>query len=271
MTSTLNAPRSAFRAHHARPAHVASPLFSQLIDEWIGLNQTRSTISELDRWAVLEPVLAGYSWPADIVDAIDAAENTVKDTMLLALLRLAQTGHQLAGRILLQQMLPSIGKLTKTSPSQPSTDNRWAEDRRHIAVAEFWDLISNLNLDHHDHGIATTLHMRMVSRIFGRRRPHHTFPVGDADDVWTRAAAFGPLDHAEPEHPTLAEVLQWGVRTQVITANDAALLTHIYIGEHTAVEAAASFGLSHAQTRQRCSRATRRLAAAVASARDDVA
>ena len=138
MTSTLNAPRSAFRAHHARPAQVASPLFSQLIDEWIGLNQTRSTISELDRWAVLEPVLAGYSWPADIVDAIDAAENTVKDTMLLALLRLAQTGHQLAGRILLQQMLPSIGKLTKTSPSQPNSDNRWAEDRRHIAVASLF-------------------------------------------------------------------------------------------------------------------------------------
>ena len=270
MTLPLNAPRSAFRAHHARPAQVASPLFSQLIDEWIGLNQTRSTIAELDRWAHLEPVLAGYTWPADIVDAIDAADNTTKDTMLLALLRLALTGHQLAGRILLQQMLPSIGKLTKTSPSQPTSDNRWAEDRRHIAVAEFWDLISTLNLDRHDHGIATTLHMRMVSRIFGRRSPHQTFPVGDADDVWT-VAAPGPHDQPEPDRPTLTEVLQWGVRTQVITDNEAELLTHIYIADHTALEAAAKFDLTHAQARQRCSRATRRLAAAVAANRDQVA
>lgn len=270
MTSTLRAPRSAFRAHHARPAQVTSPLFSQLIDEWISLNQSRHAAGELERWARIEPVLAGYTWPADIVDAIDAAETTVKDVMLVALLRLAQSGHQLAGRILLQQMLPSIGKLTKTSPSQPTSDNRWAEDRRHIAVAEFWDLISTLNLDRHDHGIATTLHMRMVSRIFGRRSPHQTLPVGDADDVWT-AAAPGPLDHPEPDSPTLTEVLQWGVRTQVITDNEAELLTHIYIGEHTAVEAAAWFGLSHAQTRQRCSRATRRLAVAVAAARYNVA
>lgn len=271
MTSTLNAPRSAFRAHHARPDQVASPLFSQLIDEWISLNQSRSTVGELERWARVEPVLAGYTWPADIVDAIDAAETTVKDAMLLALLRLAQTSHQLAGRILLQQMLPSIGKLTKTSPSQPNSDNRWAEDRRHIAVAEFWDLISTLNLDRHDHGIATTLHMRMVSRIFGRRSPHQTLPVGDADDVWTTASATIRPSHNDEQAPTLAEILHWGVSTQVITTTDAQLLTHIYIAEHTAVEAAATFNLTHDQTRQRCSRATRRLAAAVAAARDAAA
>lgn len=126
-------------------AQVASQLFGQLIDERIGLNQTRSTAAELERWAGLEPILAGYTWPADIVDAIDAAQNTAKDAMLLALLRPAQSGHQLAGRVLLQQMLPSIGKLTTTSPSQPTTDLRWAGDRHHIAVAEFWDLISTLN------------------------------------------------------------------------------------------------------------------------------
>ncbi|MCA0296942.1 MAG: hypothetical protein LCH96_16850 [Actinobacteria bacterium] len=270
MTSTLTTPRSAFRAHHTRPGQVSSQLFGALIDEWIGLNQSRSTLTELHRWANLEPLLAGYTQPADIVDAIDAAENTVKDAMLLALLRLAQAGHQLAGRILLQQMLPSIGKLTKTSPSQPTSDNRWAEDRRHIAVAEFWDLVSTLNLERHEHGIATTLHMRMVSRIFGRRSPHQTLPVGDADDVWTAATPHQPAQ-TEDTGPTLAEVLQWGVRTQIITTTDAELLTHIYIGDHTAVEAAARFDLTHAQARQRCSRATRRLAAAVAAARDQVA
>jgi len=40
---------------------------------------------------------------ANLVDAIDAAPRLREDEMLLALIRLAQTGHQLAGRVVLRR------------------------------------------------------------------------------------------------------------------------------------------------------------------------
>lgn len=271
------APRSAFRAHYERPPVITSPLFGQLIDEWIVLNDEPSTATTIHRWARLEPALAGHTWPRDIVDTVDAAELDGKNAVMLALLRLVQAGHQLAGRILLQQMLPSIGRLTKTRPRNAGTakDDYWAEDRRHIAVAEFWDLITHYPTQRRTSNVPGTLHMEMVQRLFRHKPEPDMAAAGTADEVW-RLATLEPVDEEEdttvPEGLRLVDVLSWGRERDIISAYEAELLSFVYIDDDTspdtyrrnrAGEAAERYGIKPALVRLHCHRATQKLGAAV--------
>lgn len=265
---------SAFREHHARTKPVASKLFQLLIDEWIDLNADPHTQQALGRLARLEPVLADKPRPCDVVDAIDAADDDAKAEMVTALLRLVQAGHQIAGRILLQQMLPLIGKFTRTpkSRARDAESNRWPEDRRHIAVAEFWDLINTIDLDRSTRPIGTlswALYYRLNTRPYEGQPT--VFPVGDPQDLLRYATPISNAEQDSPhaeDHFTLTQVLEWAVDGEIISSLDAQLLTHIYIDGHTALQAAERFQLGYDQTRTHCSRAKRRIAAAVADARD---
>lgn len=268
---------SAFRAHHHRPPLVTSHLFSSLIDEWIRLNNEQASSTAVARWARVEPVLAGHTWPCDIVDAIDAAPLEQKNQLMGALLRLVQKGHQLAGRILLQQMLPSIGKLTKTTPrnADDAKDNRWAEDRRHIAIAEFWDLISHYPTHRQPTNLPGTLHMEMVHRLFSRRPETPTVLAGDAEDVWNVAgnpAAVHDEDSLVPDGLQLADLLTWAVDRQVISPYEADLLTTVYIDTSSpdtprvlnrTAGAAARWNIKPALVRLHCHRAADKLRHAV--------
>lgn len=109
---------SAFRHHDHVPPQIASPYYARLVQEWIDLNAQPGTANTVHSWARAEPVLAGCARPGDVVDAIDAAPADGKDAILLALIRLTQGGEQLAGRIVLQAMLPKLGRLTnRTGPT----------------------------------------------------------------------------------------------------------------------------------------------------------
>lgn len=267
-TTKAAAHRSAFRAHHQRPEMVTSKLFGLLIDEWIELNsdpQAQQTISRLTK---IEPTLSGHTRPCDIVDAIDEAPNPRKEEMFAALLRLFQSGHQLAGRILLQQMLPRIGKLTN---AEPKTAWTWAEDRRHIAVAEFWGLAGTINLNRYQNHLIGNLNWQLTHILANgktsRERSIDSIPCGSAEDICaaTQLTTDATLPQAagNSNHYTLEEILTWAVKRQTITTEDANLLTHIYIDGHDANQAATQFGISHALARKRCSRALKRIAADV--------
>ncbi len=121
--------QSAFRYHHQMPGKVSSPLFHQLISEWITLNSTTSASNTVTRWATSEPLLEGFHHPHEIVDAIDSAQADQKDAYFLALLRLTQQGQALAGRILLQLMLPKLGRIALRMAARDA-DTLWGEDRR---------------------------------------------------------------------------------------------------------------------------------------------
>lgn len=268
-------PRSAFRAHHQRPALISSQLFGQLIDEWIQLNDEPAAATAIRRWSRIEPDLAGHARPCDLVDAIDGADLAGKNDMLLALLRLVQTGHQLAGRILLQQMLPSIGRLTRTRSRNADLgrDDYWAEDRRHIAVAEFWDLITHYPVRRPTANVPGNLHMEMVKRLFKHKPEPVTTPAGDAVEVWTLSTFNSADDHhdsAIPDGLRLADVLSWGRAHQVISDYEAELLTTVYVDDdptevrrNRAGQAAEQLGIKPALVRLHCHRAAQKLGAAV--------
>lgn len=260
---------SAFRAHHARPPLVTSTVFSNLIDEWITLNSETQTQTTIARWAASEPALAGLARPCDIVDAIDQANPAGKDPLLLALIRLTQDGHQLAGRILLQQWLPNIGKLTKTPPRRAtdSTETRWAEDRRHIAIAEFWDIITHYNTVRTTK-IATALHMTLVHKLFSQRPAPITIAVGDGQDVWDTAPAPATITSDQPQ--SAAAVLAQAVQQEIIRPEDAKILTMVYLidqpGRDRTVLAATHYGITSQAVRIRCHRAITKLRASVGAA-----
>jgi len=263
---------SAFRQHHQVPARVESALFRQLIGEWVNLNALSSSAAAILKWGRLEPALAGYHSPGDLVDAVDAATPDGKDEILGALIRLFQAGHQLAGRVVLQSMLIKLGRITLRTRGT-SSDNAWAEDRRHIAVAEFWDVLSGYPIARRPHKIAANLALDTLHRLTGETRGQQ--PARPLDPTELPEEHSGRLMAAARIQPgrvglsvddDLVQVVTWAVSRDVITREDAELLVQVYLpqpGTSGTATAAAQLGLSDAAVRQRCSRARKLLVVAV--------
>ncbi|MTG89425.1 hypothetical protein GJV82_10780 [Cellulosimicrobium sp. BIT-GX5] len=120
------------------------------------------------RWARDEHALTGLTRPGDIVDAIDAGNYTRTNELLLALIRLFQNGQQLAGRTVLQAMLPKLTRMAnaarddKVSPIGAGHDSH--EDGRHIVIAEFWDVMAHYPVERRATRVAANLALDTLHR-----------------------------------------------------------------------------------------------------------
>lgn len=267
-----------FRSHtHGAAAGLSQPtegpgeLFTQLGQEWTRLCALPSLTHTLRRWGRTEPALAGVETLGALVDQIDGSTGQQEDQMLLALVRLTQTGQQMAGRVLLQAMLPKIATMVRRMrPS--SNDDRWVEDRRQIAVATFWEVLQSYPAQRRQSRVAANLALDTLHELTrGLRRPPVDIPV-DPDDASARLASRSYL---EPRMSSdgltadsdLVEVISWALSTRAISSEEAALLVRVYLPDaHEDPRGAGIAGelsLSHAALRQRCSRARRRLIEAV--------
>lgn len=258
-------PSSAFRHHDSLPARISSPLYRQLIQEWISLNATNTSSATIRRWGRLEADLAGYDRPYAIVDAVDSASPVTQDRMLLSLIRLTQSGHQLAGRIALQLMLPKLGKMALRIAGTDS-DNAWSEDRRHIVVAEFWDVLATYPVDRRPSKVAANLALDTLYRATaGSRTQASDIPVDPTgtvlrildeqarEDVESHVIRDACLS-SETDLPGL---LNWAVANGTITQADSELMITVYLRTPSRA------GRFPDAVRQRCSRARRQLTAAV--------
>jgi len=274
-----------FRRHDMAPHDVVSPLYRQLTQEWADLHTTPSTTRTVRRWGRTEKALAGFTTPGEIVDAIDAAAHDRTNELLLCLIRLFQGGHQLAGRVVLQAMLPKLVKTASHAGSMcTASSDTWAEDRRHITLAEFWDVMAQYPVDRRTSSVASNLALDTLHRVCGVRRPPGEVPVdphdfreldqADASDRTHRAWLAGLSVSAEPlpcneltTDASLLQVIAWGMTSSVITRDEAQLLAASYLPEQTSgfgfADASAQLGLTQAAVRQRCSRAARKLRDAV--------
>lgn len=270
-----------FRQHDVAPADVVSPLYRQLTQEWADLHSAPSTSTAVRRWGRTEKALAGFTLPGDIVDAIDAAGTDRTNELLLALIRLFQRGHQLAGRVVLQALLPKLAKTaTHAGGMCTSSSDTWAEDRRHITIAEFWDVMAEYPADRRTNSVASNLTLDTLHRVTGARKPPVDLPV-DPHDFRTDETGNGaqrawlaglsttdryPVEEITPDSDLL-EVIAWGMRGGTISQGEAQLLVASYLPEHTSgfgfADVADQLGLSQAAVRQRCSRASRKLTEAV--------
>ena len=270
-----------FRQHDVAPADVVSPLYRQLTQEWAELHITPSTPVTVRRWGRAEKALAGFAMPGQIVDAIDAAGHDRTNELLLALIRLFQRGHQLAGRVVLQALLPKLAKTaTHAGGMCTSSSDTWAEDRRHITLAEFWDVMADYPVERRTSSVASNLALDTLHRVTGARKPPTDLPVDPHDfrDEETRDGARrtwlaglsttdpDPVEEITPDSDLL-EVIAWGMRNATISQDEAQLLVASYLPERTQgfgfAAVAEQLGLSQAAVRQRCSRASRKLTEAV--------
>jgi DNA-directed RNA polymerase specialized sigma24 family protein len=270
-----------FRQHLTAPAGVVSPLYRQLTQEWADLHATASVTATVQRWGRSEETLVGFSLPGQIVDAIDAAGHDRTNELLLALIRLFQNGHQLAGRVVLQALLPKLAKTAAHAGGMcTSSSDTWAEDRRHITIAEFWDVMADYPVHRRTSSVASNLSLDTLHRITGARKPPVDLPVDphdfrdeEARDGARRAwlAGLRTTDSDPVEEITqdsdLLEVIAWGLRNATISRDEAQLLVASYLPERTTgfgfATVAEHLGLTQAAVRQRCSRASRKLTEAV--------
>lgn len=269
-----------FRQHDVAPTEVVSPLFRQLTQEWAELHAQTSTAGIVRRWGRAEPALAGFTRPGEILDAIDAGDPPVKDELLLALLRLFQDGHQLAGRTVLQAMLPKLTKTaTATNPTLCTSMNAWDEDRRHITVAEFWDVMTHYPVHRRPGSVAQNLALETLHRVTAVRAPRPPIPVDTSEPdapQYRHPHALDPADDPAVAveglsvDADLLQVLTWAVSTSALTRHEAHLLATVYLPQKSCGFAATAeeLGLSESAVRQRCSRAARKLKAAVRAEMD---
>jgi len=286
VSTTLAAARAGiFRIHDvdSQPAfggaQEAAPILRQLSQDWSRLCALSSMRHTLRRWAAANPCFEGITSLGDLVDRIDAGDEPETDRLLLGLVRLAQAGHQLAARVVLQAMLPKLARMSRTTrPS--SNDNRHRNDRAHIAVATFWEVIYAYPVSRRHTRVAANLALDTLHRLTtDLRRPPADIPM-DPEETAGRLAVTPEESTAQPTvtqtgtpspDADLLEVVAWALDVEAISSDEATVLVRVYLpsaADSSRVALAERMGISQTALRQRTSRARRRLIAAVRAAAD---
>lgn len=194
----------------------------------------------------------------DVLEAICSAADS--DALLHALLELQHAGEEDAGRVLLQTMLGSVHRLTATARG------RGLVDGEADAITAMWDAIASYPL-HRSSKVAANLALEALSSL--QKALSSDLPASDGlEDLAHWEQACGRLSGSQGPSASeeAAEALLWALDHEVLTRDEVALLTSIYItGEASAssAELGAARGLSAAALRQRQHRAVRKLADAV--------
>jgi hypothetical protein len=253
-------------------AHSAG-IFGQLVDEWSRLCQLPSLGPQLRRWSTSEPALAGLVSLQQLITRIDEGTREEDDALLGALIRLAHTGQTMAGRVVLQAMLPKLVRFSSTT--RPTRDSDRAEDHRHVIVATFWTVLARYPIGRRPSRVAAGLALDTLHALTAETRagivelPMPTDAMEQVSgQVHEPAGAGHPGGHPGGlgSDADLLEVIAWGLDARVLSGQDAAVLSRVYLpadGRSSSAALAAELGLSPAALRQRCSRARRRLIAAV--------
>lgn len=270
-----------FRQHDEAPTVTSSALYRQLTLEWVHLHTRPATSTTVKQWASAEPALAGFTRPGDVVDTIDAADDASKSAILLALLRLVAADDQLAGRTLVQAMLPGLATLAaRTAAKHPTGDPDSPESIRQMVLEEFWEVVDAYPIERRPDRVAANLILDTLKRV----TKHLNQPVAAPFDPTPLYADVAPTGDFEVYREArrqdgrdaglamvdgigadadLLTVIAWGVQEHAITSEDGQMLATVYLAEKTRGwgfdEACARLGTSRSAVKMRCSRAVARL------------
>lgn len=255
---TSPAPRTASGARRRSD----NSLVGQLNLEWSALRISPEGARAVARWAETAEVLQGCTNLADIETRTAAADRQAADAVLLALLELTAADERLAGRTVLQLML---GKAVRIAAAQTGRADRDLLEQ--LAVAALWDVIATYPITRRREKVAANLAMDTLRQVVKELAPGRQETPVEPDTFGFGSSLEEPTEDAAPVADLeLLEILAWGVDNGAITRDEASLLVRVYCpepGSEGGAVVAAEFGLTWAAARQRCSRAVRRLAAAV--------
>jgi hypothetical protein len=229
-------------------------------------------------WSLEEPALA--SCP-DLTAVVDAAGRRGQDEVLAALLRLSRQGDVLAARTALQVMLGAAVRLARRTLAHAHGD---FEESLSRAVTALWHVVRDYPLERRTCRPADGISLDVLAALTGSGRPRPPEVPGGLPAELAEVAESGPDEDGvralfwSAAHPCAVDacsdeqlvlLLAWGVRHDVVSLEDARLLLRLHSPDEPGAgvscrDVAEELGLGHAAVRQRASRATRRLAAAVA-------
>jgi hypothetical protein len=282
-----------FRQHDVVPDVAASTIYRELTTDWVRLHGMASSGRTIRRWARAEPALEGLATPGAVVDAVDAADNGRKDDLLGALVRLFHDKQDLAGRIVLQAMLPKLARIALSAVPESGNQASFVEESRHETLAEFWDVLASYPIQRRPQSVAGGLALDTLNRVVRSRKQHHqaqtleyvpvepaefaqVVPPGERSSrishlLYDRAVSSLHYSERTPgsidPNSELIDVIVWGVRNNTISLDDGQMLLDVYVpGKGTGwgfTDVAERRGWSADRVRQRCLRATRRLTDAV--------
>lgn len=239
------------RSANALPAdYVHATYIGRLNHEW------SSTLAETPTdWDL--PLDSPTTTLQEVLEAISDADNP--DQLLHALLQLHHNGDDTAGRLLLQTMLGSTHRLARTARS------RGLPDGEADAIAAMWAAIATYPM-HRTKRVAANLALEALSSL--QKALSSDLPASeDLEDLahWEQSCGRLSGSHGPSASEEASEALLWALDQDVLTRDEVAMLTSIYITSDraTSAELGEIHGLSAAALRQRQHRAVRKLATAV--------
>jgi hypothetical protein len=255
-------------------------LVGALNAEWSALVRDPAACAAVTRWATAHPALAGHR---DLAAVVDAARERGRDDALRALLGLTRDGDALAARTALQAMLGAAVRLARRTVAHAGGDH---EESLARAVAALWQVVREYPFERRHCRPVDGISLDVLALLTGGGRPRFVeVPAGlpaelagadaaveDDDEVGVRGAFWAsahPGAGGACSDEQLVLLLAWGVRRRVVTLDEATLLLRLHSPRVpgttvTCRDLADELGVGHATLRQRASRATRRLAGAVA-------
>lgn len=253
-------------------------LLHQLTREW---DLYRHDQHELGQWAAQEAALRCTTSLDGLIATLHRSRHPQSDPILLALLRQHQQGSTLAGRTLVQALLPRLDRLSRslaTTVGAPSlldcrsdlithlwlrlTEFRAEDTRSHIALQVTWEAYAKARADY-----APPAYPLDPAAL-----PTHTITVTSDPPPALIASLSDYLDSGGwiSDILPLDEVLAWATAQHIIRQRDADLLRSVYLTTRTARTPLATLtsptGASYSSVRQRCSRARRTLTARLTTA-----
>jgi hypothetical protein len=220
-------------------------------EEWIGLQRDGPAGAACRRWAAGQPALAGCAGPADVLERVAAAP----DAVLGHLLGQAAAGDGLAGRVVLQAMLPKVVRMAAV--------DRAAEVDDYLTA--MWCEIAAYPLARRPASIAANLALDTLKAVRRERRPgadvvtppHLVLLAADRGPGRVVGSSSGVDRSAGPD---VAHVLAEARRHRLVDPATGDLLRSVYAEGLSGASAARRHGLSPAAVRLRCSRAVKVLA-----------
>lgn len=263
----------------------AGRLMHSMREEWILTCRSPTSRHELSRWQHKYPALrCADSLPA-LLDHLDRAPRPEKDAILKALVMEFQDGRQLAGRTVLQAMLPKLHRLRWHGTTDSDPDEASA-----ATVATFWQVLSSYPT-RRPGSVAGNLGLDTLRRLQARTAagsaevpydPYDLAIVVRADLMRTHGSTttaqhplVDPQTRGLDQHlsgpPDLAtsasDVIDWARTAGVISQDQALALRRTYVPEDGAATSSLAvgreLGVPPATIRQRISRACRSIRVAL--------
>ena len=232
-------------------------LFEALDAEWEVVSASAAARAAFERWAMVEPALAGMASPAEAVRSCRAATPAAAAAVLGALLRHA--GEPLAARAVLQAVVPALRTLAARRAGGPSHFTRQA-----------WEAVDDFDAD------VVEVALRRIAALAGTSP---TWPAqAICESTWmtvraalVRSSRWGTPASLEDEvanvvagparsgAEALALAVVDAVRAQRLAVDDARVIYATRVLGHTPAELASAEGRKVRALRAQRVRAERRL------------